>query len=194
MFIIAALALPLWVRVSARHDKRMANIAGILIFGGSLFLLLLPASLIKATWFVIPGSDIAVSLIWPIVLLTGVGLSAAHVLPNAIIPVAIDLGRLQMGISSDGAYYGALNFCFKAGRAVALLLASLILQISGYVKVTAEGLMPETQPAAAVLAIKLMIGLLSPVLICSSVLLLRNYRIGRKEHAEILAKLAERGD
>jgi Na+/melibiose symporter-like transporter len=194
MFIIAAMALPLWVRVSARHDKRTANIAGILIFGGTLFLLLLPAELIKATWFMIPGLNIPVSLIWPIVLLNGVGLSAAHVLPNAIIPEAIDLGRLQMGISSDGAYYGALNFCFKAGRAFALLLASLILQISGYVKVTAEGLMPESQPASAVLAIKLMIGLLSPVLICSSVLLLKNYRIGRKEHAEILAKLAENRD
>jgi glycoside/pentoside/hexuronide:cation symporter, GPH family len=194
MFVIAALALPLWVRVSARYDKRVANIAGILIFGGVLFLLLLPAGIIKATWFVIPGLNLHVSLILPIVVLVGIGLSAAHVLPNAIIPEAIDQGRLEMGISSDGAYYGTLNFCFKAGRAFALLAASLVLQFSGYVKVTAEGLMPEAQPASAILAIRLLMGLLSPVLICSSVLLLKNYRIGRKEHAEILARLAERGE
>jgi glycoside/pentoside/hexuronide:cation symporter, GPH family len=194
MFIIAALALPLWVKVSVRRDKRIANIIGILIFGGALFLLLLPAAAIKATWFILPVLDVPVSLLWPIVLVVGVGLSAAHVLPNAIIPEAVDQGRLDMGINSDGAYYGALNFCFKAGRAVALLLASFILQISGYVKVTAEGLIPEAQPASAILAIKLMMGLLAPVMICSSVLLLRNYRIGRKEHEAILIKLAEQGE
>ncbi len=191
MFVVAALALPLWVRISARTDKRVANMAGILIFGGVLFLLLLPAQVLKATWFTIPFVGWPVSLLWPIVLVVGIGLSAAHVLPNAILPEAVDKSRLDTGIDSDGTYYGALNFCFKAGRAFALLAVSLLLEFSGYIKVTAEGLMPESQPDSAVLAIRLMMGLLSPVLICSSVLLLRKYRIGRQEHLEILRQLAE---
>ena len=85
-----------------------------------------------------------------------------------------------------------MNFCFKAGRAFAILVASLILQVSGYIKVTGEGLVPEAQPDSAILAIKLMMGLISPIMICSSVLLLKNYRIGRQEHAEILRQLAEK--
>lgn len=194
MFVVAALALPLWVKVSARLDKRLANVIGILVFGGVLFTLLLPASLIKATWFVIPGLGVSISLLWPMILVIGIGLSAAHVLPNAIIPEAVDKCRLETGIHSEGAYYGALNFCFKAGRAFAILLASAALQLSGYVKVTADGVMPESQPDSAVLVIKLLLGLLSPVLVCLSVLLLRKYRIGRKEHEEILRLLAERGD
>jgi GPH family glycoside/pentoside/hexuronide:cation symporter len=194
MFVVAALALPLWVKVSARLGKRTANVIGILVFGGVMFTLLLPASLIKATWFVIPGLGFSVSLLWPMVLVIGIGLSAAHVLPNAIIPEAVDKCRLETGIHSEGAYYGALNFCFKAGRAFAILLASMALQFSGYVKVTADGLMPESQPDSAVLVIKLLLGLLSPVMVCLSVLLLRKYRIGRKEHEEILRLLAERDD
>jgi GPH family glycoside/pentoside/hexuronide:cation symporter len=194
MFVVAALALPLWVRVSTRLGKRTANVIGILVFGGVMFTLLLPASLIKTTWFVIPGLGFSVSLLWPMVLVIGIGLSAAHVLPNAIIPEAVDKCRLETGIHSEGAYYGALNFCFKAGRAFAILLASMALQFSGYVKVTADGLMPESQPDSAVLVIKLLLGLLSPVMVCLSVLLLRKYRIGRKEHEEILRRLAERGD
>jgi GPH family glycoside/pentoside/hexuronide:cation symporter len=194
MFIIAALALPLWVKVSSRYDKKTANIAGTLIFGGVLFLLLLPPDIIKATWFTLPFVDVPVSALWPIVVVVGIGLSAAHVLPNAIMPEAVDKCRLETGISSDGAYYGALNFCFKAGRAFALLAASVALQLTGYIKVTAEGLVPESQPASAILAIRLLMGLVSPILICSSVLLLRKYTIGRKEHQEILRKLYERGD
>ncbi len=192
MFVVAAFALPLWVKVSARYDKKVANIVGALIFGGILFTLLLPADVIKAVWFTIPGLGLDVSLLVPMVIVIGIGLAAAHVMPNAIMPEAVDSCRLNTGIHSEGAYYGALNFCFKAGRAVAILLASAALQWSGYQEVANSGVTPQAQPGSAVLVIQLIMGLVAPILICSSVLLLRHYDIGRKEHAEILRRLAER--
>lgn len=192
MFVVAAIAIPLWVTVSAKYDKKVANIVGTLIFGGVLFFLLLPAEWLKAPWFSVAG--IEVNALWPLVLVIGVGLSAAHVMPNAIMPEAVDMCRLQTGIHSEGTYYGALNFCFKAGRAVAILLASAALQWSGYQEVSDTGVAPSSQPESAVLMIRLIMGLVAPLLITSSVLVLRKYRIGRKEHQEILRKLAERGD
>ncbi len=192
MFVVAALAIPLWVTVSAKYDKKVANVVGTLIFGGVLFFLLLPAEWLKATWFTVAGMQ--VSALWPLVLVIGVGLAAAHVMPNAIMPEAVDMCRLQTGIHSEGTYYGALNFMFKAGRAVAILLASAALQWSGYREVSDSGVVPTAQPDSAVFMIRLIMGLVAPVLICSSVIVLRKYRIGRKEHQEILKKLAERGE
>jgi GPH family glycoside/pentoside/hexuronide:cation symporter len=126
------------------------------------------------------------------VIVIGIGLAAAHVMPNAIMPEAVDSCRLSTGIHSEGAYYGALNFCFKAGRAVSILLASAALQWSGYQEVSDSGITPQAQPASAILMIQLIMGLVAPLLICSSVIVLRKYRIGRAEHKEILRKLAER--
>ncbi len=192
MFVVAALALPLWVKISAKYDKKIANVVGTLIFGGILFTLLLPADVIKAVWFTIPGIGLDVSLLIPMVIVIGIGLAAAHVMPNAIMPEAVDSCRLSTGIHSEGAYYGALNFCFKAGRAVSILLASAALQWSGYQEVSDSGITPQAQPASAILMIQLIMGLVAPLLICSSVIVLRKYRIGRAEHQEILRKLAER--
>jgi len=192
MFVVAAFAIPLWVKVSQKFDKKVANVAGTLVFGGILFALLLPANWLKAVWFTIPGLGFEVSALWPLVLVIGIGLAAAHVMPNAIMPEAVDACRLSTGIHSEGAYYGTLNFCFKAGRAVAILLASAALQWSGYREVSDAGVMPQAQPDSAVTMIRLIMGLVAPLLICSSVFVLRKYRIGRKEHQEILRKLAER--
>ncbi len=192
MFVVAAFAIPIWVKVSEKFDKKVANIIGTLIFGGILFALLLPANVLTAVWFTIPGLGFQVSALWPLVLIIGIGLAAAHVMPNAIMPEAVDACRLSTGIHSEGAYYGALNFCFKAGRAVAILLASAALQWSGYIEVSNTGVTPQSQPGSAVLMIRLIMGLVAPLLICSSVFVLRKYKIGRKEHQEILRQLAER--
>ncbi len=73
LFGVAALALPLWVWLSEKWDKRRAYQVGIAILGISLVVLTL-VSRGQTVWALV------------IAALAGIGLSAAHAIPLAIVP------------------------------------------------------------------------------------------------------------
>ena len=85
IFGIAIIALPLWTWISHRYDKRLAYIAGMIFFAVVLLVLI----------NVTPATPLYLILV--LCVLAGIGVSAAHVIPWAIIPDAVEYGELKQG-------------------------------------------------------------------------------------------------
>ncbi|NLY88583.1 MAG: MFS transporter [Firmicutes bacterium] len=172
LFIVAALFLPLWVKISEKSGKVRAYILG----HGFLAIILLTLV------FLPPESS---RLVYLIAALAGIGVSAAHVIPVSILPDAIEYDQLHSGCRQEGIYFGLVNFIRQLATSGALFFVGLILQWTGYVP-------NAPQTATALWGIRLLIGLLPGIILLLGIIALRRYPIDRKYHQELLAQLAAR--
>lgn len=172
IFIVAAVFLPFWVRYAERFGKKRSYFAGL----GFLALIML------ATIFIQPGQR---NLVYLVGALAGIGVSAAHVIPLSIIPDTIEYDELRSGHRQEGIYFGLVTFMQQFATSGALFIVGLVLQWSGYVPNTA-------QSAGALLAIRLLLGLLPAVLIGCGALVLLKFPIDRAYHLRITQELAAR--
>jgi len=90
IFVTALLILPLWEWISRHSNKRRAYVGGIAFWCVVQIVLIL----------VQPGTRPMV--IYTLAALAGIGVSAAHVLPWAMIPDAIEWDELQTGKRHEG--------------------------------------------------------------------------------------------
>ena len=174
IFIVAMVALPAWNWASRRWNKRKAYIIGIAFWAVvQLFL----GSLAPAT-----------PLPWILVLcvLAGIGVSAAHVLPWAMIPDAIEWGEWHTGERHEGMFYSLITLAQKIASSAAVPLALLVLDATGYQPTLAA------QPASAIQGIRMVIGPIPAVLLCLGILFALLYPLGRERYTQIAADLAER--
>jgi GPH family glycoside/pentoside/hexuronide:cation symporter len=174
IFVVAMMALPLWVWVSGHWNKRLAYIVGIAFLAGVLIAL---ASLTPQT---------GMPLIETLCVLAGIGVSAMHVMPWAIIPDAIEYGELQSGKRNEGMFYSLITLAQKVASSIAVPLALLVLQFSGYVSNST------TQPASAITGIRLVAGPIPAVAICLGILFTALFPLGRENYQEINRQLEER--
>ena len=72
-------------------------------------------------------------LILILCVLAGIGVSAAHVIPWAIIPDAIEYGELKTGERHEGMFYSLISLSQKVASSVAIPLALLVLDRTGYI-------------------------------------------------------------
>lgn len=169
IFIIAALFIPMWVKISELWEKRRAYILGI----GFLCLCIISIILIQ------PGIK---WLTYIISALIGIGISAAHVVPHSIIPDSIDYGQLQTGDQREGMYYGVLTFIQKVGTATAIGLSGALLDLMGYV--------PDvTQTNTVLWTIRILLGPIPGILLLIGIVCIYNYPIDRKMYEDILNKI-----
>lgn len=178
MLITALVALPLWTWLAQRFEKRVAYIAGMAFW----------AVVQLAIIFIQPGQ---VTFVLALAALAGIGVSTAHVLPDAIFPDVIEWDELRTGERREGMYYGAKNFIRKLTNALAIFLALQVLGWFGY-QTPPEGVTQFAQPASALLAIRLLAGLLGVALLAGAMVVAARYPIDRKRHARIRALLARR--
>ncbi|MBN2880355.1 MAG: MFS transporter [Clostridia bacterium] len=166
LFGVTIVALPLWVFLSGRLDKRKAYVIGAVVFILGLAALLMPTHIIlKLIWFVIP--------------VLGIGLSALHVMPNAILPEAIEAA--SEGKSGEGAHYGIVTFIYKMSNALMQLGVLGILGAVGYIETTQESAV--VQPASAILAIKMLLVVVPIGMLILGIIMAFAFKIGR--HGEI---------
>lgn len=174
IFVVAIFALPLWEWVSRRLNKRWAYISGIAFLAVVLLIL---SSLSPAT---------GMAFILLLCVLAGIGVSAMHVLPWAIIPDAIEYGELQSGERNEGMFYSLITLAQKIASSIAVPLALLVLQATGYVPNSA------TQPASAIFGICMVAGPIPAFMLSMGILFTLLFPLGRDNYKEITAKLAER--
>jgi GPH family glycoside/pentoside/hexuronide:cation symporter len=174
MFGVAFLVLPLWVYLSRRWDKRVAFIAGI------AFLAVVQIVLVMLQ----PGVPFSVVLV--LATLAGIGVSAAHVIPWSIMPDAVEWDELQTGERHEGTFYSLLTLMQKVASSVALPLALMALDRSGYVPNLAQ------QGPRALLAIRVLVGVVPAVLWSGAIIFAALYPLGRQRHLEIRQELAKR--
>jgi GPH family glycoside/pentoside/hexuronide:cation symporter len=120
--------------------------------------------------------------------LAGIGVSAAHVLPWAIMPDAIEWGEMQTGERHEGMFYSLLTLVQKIATSIAIPLALLVLDATGYIPNSAQ------QPLSAVNGIRIVAGPIPAVLLCMGILFAALYPLEREKYTEIARKLeAQRG-
>jgi GPH family glycoside/pentoside/hexuronide:cation symporter len=175
LFGVAVVALPLWVRVSIRWDKRRAYQVGIAFLAAMLVVLSLAS----------PGQTALVLLIAAV---AGIGLSAAHAIPLAILPDVIDWDELRSASRQEGAYYSVITLIQKLIGAATIALTGSLLAATGYIARDAH----VEQPPAAINAIRLLTGPLPAVFFLLGIALMTVYPITRERHARILRALEKR--
>lgn len=174
IFITAILALPLWEWASRHWNKNRAYISGI-AFWAIVQIVLITLN---------PSSGIY--LLLSLCILAGIGVGAAHVLPWAIIPDAIEWDEWQTGERHEGMFYSLVTLAQKVASSIAIPLALLLLEVTGYVPNAAQ------QPDSALLGIRVLIGPIPAMLLCAGILFAILYPLDRRQHKEILLELEKR--
>jgi GPH family glycoside/pentoside/hexuronide:cation symporter len=174
IFVSALITLPIWNWVSGRYNKRIAYIIGI------SFWAVVQIILITLT----PETPMAV-VIW-ICVMAGIGVGAAHVLPWAIVPDAIEWDEYQTGERHEGMFYSLITLMQKVAASIAVPLALLILEASGYVPKAA------IQPESAIQGIRIIVGPLPAVLLLIGIVFAWRYPLNREAFKEIVDTLKKR--
>lgn len=174
IFIVAIFALPFWNWVSKRWNKRKAYIYGSAFLATVLMVLI---SLNAATPF---------SLLMVLCVLAGIGVGAAHVLPWAIIPDAIEWDELNTGERHEGMFYSLVTLMQKIASSIAIPLVLLVLDITGYVPNATQ------QPSNALLGIRIVIGPIPAVILLLGILFAVLYPLDRERFTEVNRELENR--
>ncbi|HEX8990418.1 MAG TPA: MFS transporter [Anaerolineales bacterium] len=174
VFIAALLSLPFWVWSSKHWDKRVAYVIGMIFFSVVMFAMIS----ISPTWSPV--------LIYILAGLAGIGVGAMNVLPWAIIPDAIEYDELKTGKRHEGTFYSLVTLIGKIDGSIAVPLMLLVLGWSGF-KANAV-----TQPASAILSIRMMTALAPAIFLCLGILFSVFYPLTRTRHAELRHQIAER--
>ncbi len=132
-----------------------------------------------------------VGLMYVLAVMAGFGVSTAYLIPWSMMPDVIELDELTTGQRREGMFYGFMVLLQKVGLAVGLFIVGQSLQWAGFIE-TVPGQPTPTQPASALLAIRIAIGPLPTLALIFGLILAYFYPITREVHAEILLKLKER--
>jgi GPH family glycoside/pentoside/hexuronide:cation symporter len=173
IFVVAMLTLPLWQWVSRRFNKRMAYIFGIAFLA---VVLLLMASL---------NSSVPMSVLLTLSAFAGIGVAAAHVLPWAILPDAIEFGEWQTGERHEGMFYSLVTLAQKIAVSVAVPGALLVMDATGYVANS------EALNETAINGIRIVAGPIPAVLMFGGIIFALVYPLGREKYNEIAQGLEE---
>jgi GPH family glycoside/pentoside/hexuronide:cation symporter len=174
IFAVAMAALPFWNWASRHWNKRWAYVAGIAFWAVvQLFIVSLN-----------PSTSLTVILI--LCALAGIGVSAAHVIPWALIPDAIEWDELNTGERHEGMFYSLVTLAKKIATSIALPLALLLLRTTGYAP-NAEQQLP-----SALLGIRILAGPIPAFLLCAGIVFALFYPLSRERHAEVCRELDQR--
>ena len=172
IFVTAIFALPIWNWISKNWNKRYAYIGGVAFWAIVMIVLI----------FMTPETPFWLILI--LCIMAGIGVSAAQVLPWAIIPDAIEWEEWHTGERHEGMIYSLITLLGKVGMAIAQPLGLLILQLSRFQE--GQGVV---QPASALMGIRLVIGIFPALLLFSGIMMAVFYPLTRKQHHEIVKGL-----
>jgi GPH family glycoside/pentoside/hexuronide:cation symporter len=177
IFGVGVLALPLWVWVSGRWNKKSAYQAGIAFL----------AAVLIALSFTSPGQP---GLVFMLAALAGVGVSAAHAIPLAILPDTIEWDELRSANRQEAAYYSVITLIQKMVSAGTIAVTGSVLAAAGYVQGAVGAAM--TQPDSALAAIRFLTGPLPALFFIAGIVLVAFYPISRERHARILRALEKK--
>ena len=172
--IIAAACIPLWERLARRFDKRRLLLIAMCI----LALLLLCIGL-----FVSRQSPVAFYLGCA---LLGTVMSAYMLIAYSFPPDLVDYYEYHTGARSESLIFGVWLTVHQLGVAFAGLLLVVFLQLFHYNGAAAE------QTPAALMAVRLALGVLPGIAMLLAVIVLQRYTITRQAYREIRLALEDR--
>ncbi len=174
IFVTAIVSLPLWDWISKKFNKRLAYIYGI-SFWAVVQILLITVTAASPLFY-----------LFSLCVLAGLGVGAAHVLPWAMIPDAIEVDELETGERHEGMFYSLVTLMGKATNSIAVPLALAVLDFSGYIPNALE------QPRSTLTGIRLVVGPIPAVLLVGGIIFAIFYPLSRKQHHDVVHELTTR--
>jgi GPH family glycoside/pentoside/hexuronide:cation symporter len=175
-FAIVILALPAWLAVAKKRDKRTLFIAGAAWWSAiQIALFLADSSWPRWVLFAVPS-------------LAAVGYAIVEMMPWSMLGDVIDEDELATGERREGMYVGFFTFLRKIGGATAVLVMGLVLELSGFV----GGLERTEQTELALLSIRTMTSLVPMAVLLLAIAAAIRYPLTREGHARTIGALARR--
>jgi oligogalacturonide transporter len=171
----ALLALPLYLRITAHFERKHALFLGLLIWLCGLALLATLDRADSTAWLVAS------------MILVGVGVSGAFVVPWSALPEVIDVDKIVNGRAQEGIFSGVMTFLRKVSTTGALFLLSATLDLTGYLTPEIGG--TTTQPETTLRAIQLLITAVPALLLVLCIVFTLRYPIDKKGYALLRKRL-----
>ena len=168
-----AISMPLILWMSRRWEKKTAFVLAM----GSWALVMLGLLLVPQG---------ARHLVYPIAVLVGPGVAAAHALPTAMSADTLDVDELRSGKRQEGIYAGFEVFARLISTKLVVATIGPILAYSGY----AHG--ATHQPPQALAAIRFFIAVVPTLFLIMGVFFAWRYPLTREHHRDVQEELARR--
>ena len=170
---MAALSIPIWIRIARRFEKAHMLAAGTLVGAVSLIgMLFVP--LLGLSWAYL------------VFYFSGIGLGGRMVMGMAIVPDIIDDDEVRTHTRKDGAYFGMISLLRKLSRSLAIGLSGIGLGLFGYV----SGVSGQTHEALQ--GIRIMFCIVPAVSCVITAVILLWFPITRARHRSTLEELYSR--
>lgn len=180
LMLVCVLFVPFWLWLAKRRNKIQAYIAGMSAW-----------VIVQALIFTIQPGETTYLLV--IAALAGIGVSAAYILPDSILPDVIEWDELRTRRRQEGIYYGIRTLIRKLTGAGVIFITLQILGWSGY-KSPPEDAIQFTQPDSALLAIRLMVSFIGVAILLGTIIIAWSYPLSREKYTRIQRLLAIRGE
>ena len=174
IFVTAILALPIWEYASRKLNKRLAYAFGV------GFWAIVQMILISV------GPSVSKPIIYFLCVMAGIGVSAAHVLPWAIIPDAIEWDEYKTGERHEGVFYSLITLVQKMASSIAIPLVGVMLEVTGYQANVSQ------QPQSVIFGIRMLVGPVPAVLLTIGIIFALKYPLDRTQFGSIVKELHER--
>ena len=178
MMFVCILFVPFWLWISKRFNKIQAYIAGMASW-----------IIVQLLIFTIQPGDTNYLLL--IAALAGIGVSAAYILPDSILPDVIDWDELRTGRRQEGIYYGIRTLIRKLTGAGVIFVTLQILGWSGY-QAPPDGVTQFQQPESALFMIRAMDSFLGAGILVGTIIIAWSYPLSREKYQRIQKLLAVR--
>jgi GPH family glycoside/pentoside/hexuronide:cation symporter len=116
--------------------------------------------------------------------LAGIGVSAAYILPDSILPDVIEWDELRTGRRQEGVYYGIRTLIRKLTGALIIFITFQVLGWSGY-QAPPDNVIQFTQPDSALFMIRMMVSFLGAGILVGTILLAWSYPLSREKYERI---------
>jgi len=178
MMSVSIIFIPFWLWFARLRNKREAYMLGMALW-----------VIVQLMFFTIQPGQVNYLLI--VAALTGIGVSAAYVLPDSIFADIIEWDELRTRRRQEGIYFGMRAFIRKLSGALVIFLALQLLGWFGYQN-PPEGVAQFTQPASALMMIRLLVSPFGAVMLSGTIVLAWFFPLSREKHQRIQRLLERR--
>jgi len=169
-FLASLVSIPLWVRIGRRFDKKPLLVASMIAVG----------CILGAMFAVGEGDHV---LLFSLAAAGGAAAGALDVIMPSLQADVIDWDELRTGERKEGVYFAAWHLAEKMALGVAAGVTGLALSASAFVP-------NQPQPAAALLAMRLLLSLFPLACFSVGAVLFLNFGLDRAAHARVQRELA----
>ncbi|MBM3123747.1 MAG: MFS transporter [Chloroflexi bacterium] len=178
LMLTCILFVPFWLWFARTRNKREAYILGM------------------TAWVVVQGMIFTIQpgeiphLLW-IAALAGIGVSAAYVIPDSILPDVIEWDELRTRKRQEGIYYGIRTLIRKLTGALVIFVTLQLLGWSGYVSPPLDAVQFD-QSDSALHMIRLLVSPIGMLILTGTILLAWFYPLSREKYARVQKLLTQR--